>query len=273
MMTPTDDVAAKTQAGDEALLAGDPAKARALYLEALAQTNHRRRSGLVARLGFVGHHLGAALLEIQRTIEAQGHTPVFVSDGMAVWHKSNAFVQQPAFLSVVEKHAYLLPLPNWHWNLQTVLWAVLQARSLAGDFVELGVFRGHTTAVTAEHIRFASWNRRWYLYDTFNGIPEDQLNVGWSGMNETAYKGTYSYEEVRDRFAAYPNIDVIKGRVPEIFQEVCPQRIAFLHMDLNSAVAEIAALEQLYDRIVSSNRRSSIAAPAPGTAYRPARPR
>jgi predicted O-methyltransferase YrrM len=46
-----------------------------------------------------------------------------------------------------------------------------------------------------------------------------------------------------------PNIQVIKGRVPEILREGCPDQIAFLHIDMNSAVAEIAALDFLYDRI------------------------
>ena len=40
------------------------------------------------------------------------------------------------------------------------------------------------------------------------------------------------------------------GIVPEIFQSSVPERIAYLHLDLNAAKAEIAALEVLFDRIV-----------------------
>lgn len=250
MTTPNEDVAAKTLAGDAALVGGDPATARARYMEALRQAGPRRRVGLVSRMGLLDHPRAAQLLEIQRTIESQGHNPVFVSEGLATWFKGTSFAVDRPFLHVAHKHAELLPLANWHWNLQTVIWAVQQARKLPGDFVELGVFRGHTTAVVAEYLDFQDWDRRWYLYDTFDGIPDDQLNRGWSRMNDGVYKGTYSYEEVRDRFAAYPNIEVVKGRAPEILDEVCPDRIAFLHMDLNSAVAEIACLDHIYDRIV-----------------------
>ena len=72
--------------------------------------------------------------------------------------------------------------------------------------------------------------------------------LGWDGVY--AYNAeTFSYEEVRDRFARFPNIDVIRGRVPEILVERSPDRIAFLHVDMNNAAAEIAALDLLFDRV------------------------
>jgi hypothetical protein len=43
---------------------------------------------------------------------------------------------------------------------------------------------------------------------------------------------------------------VLRGRIPEILSEASPASIAYLHLDLNSAAAELAALEHLYDRIV-----------------------
>ena len=67
--------------------------------------------------------------------------------------------------------------------------------------------------------------------------------------NKNAYGGTFSYEEVRDRFAPFPNIKVIKGRVPEVLAQDCPEAISFIHMDLNNTIAEIQALDALYDRL------------------------
>tara|TARA_R110000787_G_scaffold107589_9_gene215612 strand:+ start:212 stop:463 length:252 start_codon:yes stop_codon:yes gene_type:complete len=37
--------------------------------------------------------------------------------------------------------------------------------------------------------------------------------------------------------------------VPDILEGNTPGRIAFLHIDMNNAVAEIAALEALFDRV------------------------
>jgi hypothetical protein len=175
---------------------------------------------------------------------------VFIGEGLATWEKSLPFLEDPRFVELAQKHADLLPVPNWHWNLQTVLWAVRQAAPVPGDFVELGVFRGHTTIFLAEYLEFAGWDRRWYLYDTFEGIPADQMDADWEVRNERAYNAeTYSFEEVRDRFAGFPNIEVIQGRVPEVLAEVSPKEIAFLHVDLNNATAEIQALDALFDRV------------------------
>jgi hypothetical protein len=152
-------------------------------------------------------------------------------------------------MGLEQKHSHLLPLPNWHWNLQTVLWAVQRTKEVEGDLVELGVFRGHTTVFLADYVEFQNWPKRWFLFDTFDGIPDDQLNPGWAEVNKAVYKGTYSFEEVRERFAPYPNIEIVQGRVPEILVDRCPQQISFLHIDLNNVPAEIAALDLLMDRL------------------------
>lgn len=174
---------------------------------------------------------------------------VFLGDGLATWLKTTPFGDDDRFLALADKHAHLIPLHNLHWNLSTVLWAARRAARVEGDFVELGVFKGHTTLFVAEYLGFQDWPRKWFLYDTFEGVPDDQLDAGWADSNARAYKGTFSYEAVAAQFAPFPNIVLTKGRVPEILDEVCPDAIAFVHVDLNNTAAEIAALEKLYDRI------------------------
>jgi hypothetical protein len=153
-------------------------------------------------------------------------------------------------VEITERHAGLLPARNWQWNLQTAVWATRRSLATPGDFVELGVFKGHTTLVCAEYLDFQAQPKRWVLYDTFDGIPDDQLDPGWAQVNEGLYRtGAYGYEEVKARFAPFPNIEVIQGRVPEALAGTAPEAIAFLHIDLNNSAAEIAALDALFDRI------------------------
>ena len=52
-----------------------------------------------------------------------------------------------------------------------------------------------------------------------------------------------------NRFAIYPNVQVVKGVVPEIFETTVPERIAFLHLDLNAGAAETSALDYLAPRL------------------------
>jgi predicted O-methyltransferase YrrM len=44
-------------------------------------------------------------------------------------------------------------------------------------------------------------------------------------------------------------VRVIQGRVPEILSEYAPEKISFMHIDLNNAPAEIGALQLLFDRL------------------------
>jgi hypothetical protein len=224
--------------------------ARQLYASALRQPGAEARYDIHVREGLAraGHRNTPMFLDILDAITHHAPT-AFVTDGLATWGRILPFYEDARFVELAQKHSHLLPLPNWHWNLQTALWAVREAARVEGDFVELGVFKGHTTLFLAEYLDFAAWPRIWRLYDTFSGIPDDQLDAGWAEINKAAYGGTFSYEEVRDRFAHFPNIRITRGRVPEVLLEDAPERIAFLHVDLNNSTAEIAALDVLFDRI------------------------
>jgi len=235
--------------GDDLAKAGNFEEAAVLYRRALEQRAGpaqpvRIRRGLLATQSAST----PALLNLLQLIE-QISPNAFVGEGLATWQKTLPFMHDARFMALAEKHAHLHSLANWHWNLQVALWAIQQARTTPGDFIELGVFRGHTTLFCAEYVEFFHWPKRWLLYDTFEGIPEDQLDPGWARANSSAYHGTFSYEEVRERFSQFANIEVIRGRVPEVLVGTAPERIAFAHIDLNNSSAEIAALDFLFDRL------------------------
>jgi len=232
--------------------AGDTEMSARLYRLALKSVSGEARRRLQMRLGIVeaGKKMTQPMRHILRELE-QNALDVFVGHGLATWNKTLPFFEDDRFVELADKHSHLLPMTNWHWNLQTVLWAVQRAKQLDGEFMELGVFKGHTTLFCADYVGFADWPKRWYLYDTFEGIPDEQVDPGWEDVSRRVYTGLFSFEEVRDRFSPFPNIEVIKGRVPDVLAQTCPDKIAFLHMDLNSSTAEVQALDAVYDRLVS----------------------
>jgi hypothetical protein len=237
--------------GDGLFARGEVTMAGDMYRIALKRAAPNQRQMIRTRLGLAAVHNNRSvkLLDLLQQLEALGWDNPFVSDGMATWFKTLPFAEDDRFQKLAEEHAALLPIANWHWNLQTVLWAVQRNRSIPGDYMELGVFKGHTTLFCSDYVEFQNWPKTWWLYDTFEGIPEDQQAPGWEEINKRTYTGTYSFDEVVDRFARIENIKVIKGRVPEILLEGAPEKIAFLHIDLNNAPAEIGALEVLFDRL------------------------
>jgi hypothetical protein len=208
------------------------------------------RYRLRLRVGLLGSPTVRTNDQLRLLKELEGvSNRVFLSEGLATWYKTIPFLEDERFMALADEFADLLPIPNWHWNLQTVVWAVQHTAAVEGDLVELGVFRGHTTRFVADYVGFQNSSKRWRLYDTFEGIPTDQIDPGWEQANEVAYTGKFSYEEVVERFRDFPNIEVIRGRVPEILSDNCPEKISFLHMDLNNSTAEIAALDLLFDRL------------------------
>jgi hypothetical protein len=238
--------------GDAALKGGDVAMAKQFYqrlVKMAPSPQAHARLGLSLRPNARTVTMLGLIQALEAAMPGQA---VFVGEGIATWLKTPVFAGDATFLELAEKDIDIAPagVSNWHWNLQTVLWAAQQARGLPGDFVELGVYKGHTTKFLAEYLDFASWPKRWWLYDTFEGIPKDQLDPGRENLTVANYGAAFSFEEVRDRFAATANITVVQGRVPEVFEETCPEAVSFLHIDLNNATAEIGALDALYDRIV-----------------------
>ncbi len=237
--------------GDAALAAGDAQMAQGFYRRLVAAAPSPQAHARLA-LALRPNGRTVAMLDVLQTLEtALPGQGVFVGDGIATWMKHPDFVSDPAFMELAAKDVDIAPagVSSWHWNLQTMRWAAQQARDLPGDFVELGVYKGHTTKFLADYLDFAGWPKRWWLYDTFEGIPRDQADPGREHLTAAVYGEPFSFEEVRDRFAAYGNIDVIRGRVPEVLETTSPEVISLMHIDLNNATAEIAALDTLYPRL------------------------
>jgi len=57
------------------------------------------------------------------------------------------------------------------------------------------------------------------------------------------------YEVARKNFAPFPNARLVRGILPESLANTQIERIAYLSMDLNNAVAEIATVECLWPKL------------------------
>ena len=138
------------------------------------------------------------------------------------------------------------------WRLHTMAWAAKNVLHLDGDFVECGVHRGFSAHVICTYLEFQNLSRQYYLYDTFAGLSELTSTVEERNLNSsyTLLDSDAWYREVCDKFASYGNVHVVRGVVPYSFQEAAPEKIAFLHIDMNSEQAEMLALENLFDKIV-----------------------
>ena len=176
----------------------------------------------------------------------------FAADMLITFDRNQGFLDDPDFMRAFNTIARSPTEKSPLWRLHVFCWCARNGLRRDGDFVECGVFEGFSVAVAAQLLDFAQARRRWYLYDTFAGIPSDQLGAGHVSPQD--YADPALFGRVEARFDKYPNIEVIQGRVPQVLAEVAPERIAFLHLDMNSALAEVGALEYLYDRVVDGGQ-------------------
>jgi len=101
----------------------------------------------------------------------------------------------------------------------------------------------------ADYLTFGRQAKRLVLYDTFEGLPEKYASVAERDILNPDFALPGLRERVAQLFAPFRNVEVVQGIVPDVFPKGLPEKIAFLHLDLNSGPAEVAVLDQIFDRV------------------------
>ena len=178
-------------------------------------------------------------------------------DGLATRH-NHEFMDDPAFQRAYARgEQAALTDYRWHWRVHVGLWAAQVASRLPGDFVECGVNRGFLSSAIMEMLDWDSTGRRFYLLDTFSGIDsrfvsdaersEGILDKNLANIDNGFY--VTSAQAAENNFAQWRNKEIIVGAVPETLSRVKAGQIAFLSIDMNCVLPEVAALEYLWERL------------------------
>ncbi len=167
---------------------------------------------------------------------------VFAADNLITFSKSLGFLDDPAFMAPFNANAEGTSDRSPIWRRYVVAWAAHSALRVEGDLVECACYKGVTARIAADYAGLKDQDRRYWLYDLF----EHDSSMPHHPMAE---HGPTLYQQVCARFADLPNVTVVKGRAPQAIAENGPDRIAFLHLDLNNAEAEIGTLDLLFDRM------------------------
>ncbi len=194
---------------------------------------------------------------------APQHHSIFWGDRLLTLDKSAGFLDEPsfrrAFDAVRGSHQYdqYDGKDTIAWRLHTLCWAARNALRVDGDFVECGVFKGDMAWLVTQVLGEGNIPR-FYLYDSFEGFSPDYSSnadfpesPGFIDFANKYYKEEGLYDSIVRRFASNPKVQVVKGVLPDALAVACPEKISYLHIDLNSPRAEVAVLERLWDRVSS----------------------
>ncbi len=187
---------------------------------------------------------------------AEGH--VYDQDGLRSIH-NHEFMDDPAFQKAYARGVRAAGDDyRWHWRVHVGLWAAAGAARLEGDFVECGVNRGFLSSAIMEYLDWDSLGKRFYLLDTFRGLderfvsPADKASGAVEKNKKSLASGFYiqGIKEVRANFSQWKNIFLIEGSIPETLSQVRAEKIAYLHLDMNCSMPEIAAIQLFWERLV-----------------------
>ncbi len=137
------------------------------------------------------------------------------------------------------------------WRVHVLCWAAVHASKLEGDFVDCGVYSGFCTRAVMHYVDFQKLNKTYYLMDTFSGLDERfSSEYELQRNSKLGYKNQDMYEQVKVRFKDF-RTKIIKGPIPDTLPQADPEKVAFLSIDMNTEVPEVAALEYFWPKLVS----------------------
>ena len=79
-------------------------------------------------------------------------------------------------------------------------------------------------------------------------MVSDKLTANENKKNDNL-RYSSCYNEVIETFKDFKNIKIVKGIIPNILQELTFHNISFLHIDLNSSISEIEAINLLWNKM------------------------
>jgi O-methyltransferase len=186
----------------------------------------------------------------------------YYADGIGVTGRNLAWRDEPSFARAWAHSAHdnragwekLGGTPDIRWRAHTCCWAAKQALSLDGDFIECGVHTGLLSVTVCHYLNFSEQDRKFYLFDTFEGVPlDDDMKAADTAIAVESNERIYSdvYEVARRNFSQFKNCHLVRGALPGSLGEIDLDKIAYLSIDMNSALYERKTIEELWPKIVT----------------------
>ncbi len=167
----------------------------------------------------------------------------YFGDNLFTWGRNNSLFEDPAFLVSWQRNALNSADQAIAWRRYILACAAYHCIQLDGDFVECGVYQGSGMKTVIDYIGVTEFKRTFWGYDTFDYHPV--AGHAFQGQTEGLF------ESIQKRFEGYDQVRLVRGLLPASLDQNSPDKISYLHLDLNSAEYEIAVLDSLFDRVVA----------------------
>ena len=168
---------------------------------------------------------------------------VYLGDNLFTWMRNNSALDDDAFRQAWQSNVTNGADEAQLWRRYILCCAAYHCVQLEGDFVECGVLFGSGVKTVVDFFGRDGFAKTFWAYDSFDTNPIE--GASFEGQRPGLF------EQVKARFAGYEQVRLVRGLLPGSLAGNAPQRIAYLHIDLNSAQFEAAVLEALFERVVA----------------------
>ncbi|MFC2188308.1 TylF/MycF/NovP-related O-methyltransferase [Fulvivirgaceae bacterium LMO-SS25] len=181
----------------------------------------------------------------------------YSEDFLYTYHNAG-FLQEEKFISAYQRAKSaddngLLKHFDIQWRIHVLSWAANLSIYKEGDFVDCGGGSGIFASAIISYTNFNKYNKTYYLIDSFSGLSVQHSSDNEFKRSHKLYSTLTTEDKVlaiRERFVN-DKVEIVKGFIPEIFNELNVSKISFLSVDLNSAIPEYECLNFFWDKIVS----------------------
>lgn len=199
-----------------------------------------RHDKLMARLEKIEKKIDYATLKIRGKDEAEGG-PVHTIPAHMVWLHEPYFVAAKARVKVPG-------IPDIRcFFLQSCLRSIA---NVAGDIAECGVREGKSALFMLEALTVP---RDIFLFDSFEGLsdPVAGKDTLASAIDPTTGLRIFAgdVDKVAARFHGRDNVRLLKGWIPDRFQDVEDRRFAFVHVDVDLFEPTLRSFDFFYPRL------------------------
>lgn len=126
-----------------------------------------------------------------------------------------------------------------HYAKQTLL--------TRGVFIECGVFRGGTSLLLANLLNFFDSSKELYCLDSFEGLSEP---CTYDNFHKKGDFSDTSYNDIKALLEKERNgIKVIKGWIPQVFNDLTIENVSFAHIDLDLYEPILETCKFLYPKL------------------------
>lgn len=169
----------------------------------------------------------------------------------------NNIIKYPKYQRIFIKYREYTMIPQQTYIEN--LWLSKKVSQIEGDIVECGVWRGGMIAGIAE---LMGNNRTYYLFDSFEGLPEakeidGKTAIEWQNDKESPHfydncKIDISFAEEAMKLSGISKFKIIKGWFSEILPSILFNNgISLLRLDADWYDSTFECLENLYPKVVA----------------------